>query len=66
MTRQDKRKGESIDSLLRKFKRKVKNEGTLQELRDRENFKKPSEVRKERLKTAKVKTRSQQKENELT
>ena len=29
MTRQDKRKGESIDSLLRKFKRKIKNEGTL-------------------------------------
>ena len=66
MTRQDKRKGESIDSLLRKFKKKVKNEGTLQELRDRENFKKPSEVRKERLKTAQNKTRSEQRENELT
>ena len=32
MTRQQKRKGESIDSLLRKFKRKIKNEGTLKEL----------------------------------
>ena len=46
MTRQDKRKGESIDSLLRKFKRKIKNEGTLKELRDREFFEKPSEQKR--------------------
>ena len=52
MTRQEKRKGESVDSLLRKFKRKLKNEGTLKELRDREFFEKPSEVRKKRLKAA--------------
>ena len=38
MARQDKRKGESIDSLLRKFKRKIKNEGTLKELRDLREF----------------------------
>ena len=66
MTRQEKRKGESIDSLLRKFKRKIKNEGTLKELRDREFFEKPSESRKKRLKAAVNRTRTEQKQNELT
>lgn len=66
MTRQEKRKGESIDSLLRKFKRKIKNEGTLKELREREFFEKPSESRKKRLKEAVNRTRTEQKQNELT
>lgn len=66
MTRQDKRKGESIDSLLRKFKRKIKNEGTLKELRDREYFEKPSETRKKRHKAAVKRTQSEQRLNELT
>ena len=65
MARQDKRKGESIDSLLRKFKRKIKNEGTLKELRDREFFEKPSESKKKRLKAAVKRTRTEQKQNEL-
>ena len=51
MARQDKRKGESIDSLLRKFKRKIKNEGTLKELRDRE-FLKNHQNKKEALKSS--------------
>ncbi|MGA0242015.1 MAG: 30S ribosomal protein S21 [Candidatus Marinamargulisbacteria bacterium] len=66
MTRQEKRKGESVDSLLRKFKRKVKNEGTLKELREREYFEKPSESRKKQLKAAISRTRTEQRENELT
>jgi len=66
MTRQNKRKGESIDSLLRKFKRKIKNEGTLQELRDREYFEKPSESRKKEEKAAANRTKTEQKQNELT
>tara|TARA_Y100000590_G_C15271322_1_gene845190 strand:+ start:450 stop:650 length:201 start_codon:yes stop_codon:yes gene_type:complete len=66
MTRQNKRKGESIDSLLRKFKRKIKNEGTLKELREREFFEKPSETRKKRQKAAENRTRTEQKQNELT
>ena len=66
MTRQNKRKGESIDSLLRKFKRKIKNEGTLQELRDREHFEKPSETRKKQQKAAANRTKTEQKQNELT
>jgi small subunit ribosomal protein S21 len=66
MTRQEKRKGESVDSLLRKFKRKIKNEGTLKELREREYFEKPSESRKKQLKAAVSRTRTEQRENELT
>ena len=66
MTRQNKRKGESIDSLLRKFKRKIKNEGTLKELRDREFFEKPSEARKKQQKAAANRTKTEQKQNELT
>ena len=66
MTRQDKRKGESVDSLLRKFKRKLKNDGVLQEFRDREHFEKPSERRKKQVKAAVKRTRTEQKQNELT
>ncbi len=66
MTRQEKRKGESVDSLLRKFKRKIKNEGTLKEFREREFFEKPSDVRKKRLKAAVKRTQTEQKLNELT
>ena len=65
MTKQEKRPGESIDSLLRKFKRKVKNAGTLQELRQREYFEKPSDKRKKVLKAAKRRTFLQQQEDKL-
>ena len=50
MTRQQKRKGESIDSLLRKFKRKIKNEGTLKELREREFLKNHQNLEKNVIK----------------
>ena len=65
MTRQEKRKGESIDSLLRKFKRKLKNDGTLKEFREREHFEKPSERRKKTLKSAIKRTQNEQQLNEL-
>ena len=65
MTRQDKRPGESIDSLLRKFKRKVKNSGILQELRQREYYEKPSEKRKKVRKAAQRRTYLQQQEDQL-
>jgi small subunit ribosomal protein S21 len=42
-----KKKGESEDRLISRFKKKVLNEGILLELRDRERYKKPSEKRKE-------------------
>ncbi|RAP38190.1 30S ribosomal protein S21 [Candidatus Marinamargulisbacteria bacterium SCGC AAA071-K20] len=65
MAKQEKRPGESIDSVLRKFKRKLKNEGTLQELRSREYFEKPSEEKKRKEKAAKQRTRQQQRADEL-
>lgn len=40
--------GDSSDSLIRKFTRKVLNEGILQDLKKREFYQKPAEVRKEK------------------
>jgi len=37
--------GEHVDSLIRKFNRKVQTENLLQEIRDREHYLKPSERR---------------------
>ena len=64
MAKQEKRPGESIDSVLRKFKRKMKNEGTLQELRSREFFEKPSEKKKRLEEAAVRRTRQQQREDD--
>ncbi|MCP4049204.1 MAG: 30S ribosomal protein S21 [bacterium] len=52
MAKQEKRPGESIDSVLRKFKRKLKNEGTLQHLKQKEYFEKPSESKKRKKRAA--------------
>ena len=51
--KQDKKPGESIDSVLRKFKRKMKNEGVLQELKRREFYEKPSEEKTRKNRAAK-------------
>lgn len=42
-----KKKGESDDRLIARFKKRVLDEGILLELRDRERYKKPAERRKE-------------------
>lgn len=42
-----KKKGESDDRLIARFKKKVLDEGILLELRERDRFKKPAERRKE-------------------
>ncbi len=65
MAKQEKRPGESIDSVLRKFKKKIKVEGILNELRKREYFEKPSEERKRKEKAAIRRTRQQQRADEL-
>ena len=65
MAYQEKREGESFDSLLRKFKRGVKREGILPSLREKEFFEKPSEKKKKDRKSAKQRTRSQQRADEL-
>ncbi|NBV41757.1 30S ribosomal protein S21 [bacterium] len=62
---QEKRPGESIDSVLRKFKRKMKTEGILQELKKREYYEKPSETKKRRQKAAVRRTAQQQRADEL-
>lgn len=64
MAKFEKRPGESLDSILKKFKRKVKEEGTLQELRRREYFEKPSDEKKRQQKAAKRRTFLQQKSEE--
>lgn len=45
--------GESSDSLIRKFTKKVISEGILLEFKEKEFYKKPSERRKERMKELK-------------
>lgn len=42
--------GDTSDSLIRKFSRKVLAEGILQDLKKREFYQKPAEVRKEKAK----------------
>ncbi|MFC1646727.1 30S ribosomal protein S21 [Patescibacteria group bacterium] len=42
--------GDTSDSLIRKFTRKVLSEGVLQELKKREFYQKPAEIKKEKKK----------------
>jgi len=42
------KKDESFESALRRFKRKIEQEGILRELRDRKHYEKPSEKRRKR------------------
>ncbi|MBU0581423.1 MAG: 30S ribosomal protein S21 [Candidatus Margulisbacteria bacterium] len=39
---------DSLDKLLRKFKRKLKEEGNIEHYRSKEHYEKPSEARKRR------------------
>lgn len=51
---------EPIEKVLRKFKRKVKEEGILLEVKNREFFEKPSIVKKRNKKAAERRNKSQQ------
>jgi len=66
MTKQDRRDGESLDSLLRKFKRKVKNDGKLTILKSKERYEKPSERKKRDHQAAKRRTYLQQQQDIIT
>lgn len=44
------RDDEDIEKILRRFKRQVKDENILQDLREREEYEKPSEARKKEQK----------------
>ena len=46
------RKGEDINRAIRRFKRKVENEGIMRELKRRRYYLKPSEAKKEKQKAA--------------
>jgi len=41
--------GESFESALRRFKRKIEQEGILRELRDRKHYEKPSERKRKKV-----------------
>ena len=47
--------GESIDSLIRKFNRKVVNEGIILEIKKREHYLKPSLRRAQKIQMARKK-----------
>lgn len=42
------RKDESFESALRRFKKKIEQEGILREVRDRKHYEKPSERKRKR------------------
>ncbi|MBL7159146.1 30S ribosomal protein S21 [Candidatus Microgenomates bacterium] len=51
------RPGDTADSMIRKFSKKVFDEGIVEEAKKREFFKKPSEIKKEKRKELKKKFR---------
>ncbi len=62
MAEVERRSDESIDKALRRFKRQLKDEGTLDDLRRHEFYIKPTDARKEREKKARIRSRRQQQE----
>lgn len=45
-------KGESLESALRKFKRKLEREGILRQLRERKHYEKPSERKRRKMRSS--------------
>jgi small subunit ribosomal protein S21 len=56
------KEGENIERALKKFKRKFEKTGIIKELRDRQEFTKPSVRRREQVKRAVYVQKLQQKE----
>lgn len=48
--------GESVESLLRKFNKKVQNEGIIMEIKKREHYLKPSLKRQQKIQIARKRT----------
>ena len=63
--RRNDRKHDSLEVLLRKFKRRAKEDGILKEYKDREHYVKPSEKKQQRMRSAQRRTYLQQKADEL-
>jgi len=57
------KEGENIERALKKFKKKFERTGTVKQLRSRQQFTKPSVVRREEIKKAIYKQKLQQEEN---
>lgn len=51
------RPGDTAEGLIRKFTKKVFNEGIIEEAKKREFYQKPSEIKKEKLKELKKRLR---------
>ena len=47
------RKDESFESALRRFKRKIEQDGILKEIRDRKHYEKPSERKRKKARSRK-------------
>ena len=47
------RKDESFEAALRRFKKKIEQEGILREVRDRKHYEKPSERKRKKAKSRK-------------
>lgn len=58
------RPNESLEKVLRKFKKKVKEEGILDEVRSREFYEKPSEIKKKRDRAANRRNKVKQAQEE--
>lgn len=57
------KEGENIERALKKFKKKFERTGTVKQLRSRQQFTKPSVLRREEIKKAIYKQKLQQEEN---
>lgn len=44
------KKGESFEAAMRRFKRKIEEEGILREVRERKHYEKPSERKRKKMK----------------
>jgi len=64
MTKIELKKGEDIEKALRKFKTKLRYEGTMDEMKKREFYEKPSQRRRKEMEAAKRKEMRRRKEAE--
>lgn len=60
------RKNESVEDLIRRFKKKVVAEGIMTELKRREYYLSPSQKRKEKSKQAQKKLRKYQSKHQIS
>ncbi len=52
LTQVEVKKDESFESALRRFKKKIEQEGILREVRDRKHYEKPSERKRKKAKSS--------------